>query len=107
MKKRIRKKKHLKEFQELGFSLEFDYVEAENKELFDTFLDAFLEEAIEGNGLECGGGGYIHHDYFVIRHRGSVSEEQRNAVKQWLEKQSAVKNIVLGEFRDAWYGWDE
>ena len=107
MKKRIRKKLHLKEFQELGFNLEFDYVEVENEELFVAFLDSFLKEAIEGNGLECGGGGHLHHDYFVVKYRGSVSEEQRDAVKKWLEEHSAVKNIVLGELRDAWYGWEE
>jgi len=60
--------------------------------------------AIENNGLECGGGGREHQEFFVVQYRGSVSEEQRNAVKEWLEEQPQVSNIVLGELRDAWYG---
>ena len=66
MKKRLRKKLHKGEFQEFGFNLEFDLKET-NDEDFDKFLDDFIRDAIEGNGLECGGGGHTHHDYFVVR----------------------------------------
>jgi len=106
MKRRLRKKLHKAEFQELGFNLEFDLSKANSKDFFEKFLDSFLIEAIEDNGLECGGGGREHQDFFVVRYKGSVSEEQRNAVKEWLEKQPQVSNIVLGELRDAWYGWE-
>ncbi|MCL1936955.1 MAG: YggL family protein [Candidatus Azobacteroides sp.] len=106
MKKRLRKKLHKAEFQELGFNLEFDLSEADNEGFYEKFLDSFITEAIEGNDLECGGGGRERQEFFVVQYRGSVSEEQRNAVKEWLEKQSHVSNIVLGELRDAWYGWE-
>jgi len=106
MKRRLRKKLHKAEFQEHGFNLEFDLSETDNKDFFEKFLDSFLIEAIEGNGLECGGGGREHQEFFIVRNRGSVSEEQLNAVKEWLEKQPQVSNIVLGKLRDAWYGWE-
>ena len=101
MKKRLRKKLRRGEFQELGFNLEFDLTNFNNEVLFDNFLDSFIAEAIEANGLYCGGGGYNHFDYFVYKHKGSVSEEQRNVVKKWLENQPQVSGIVIGELRDA------
>ena len=82
MKKRLRKKLHKGEFQELGFNLTFDYAKADNEELFDKFFDSFIAEAIEGNGLECGGGGYFHQDFFVVRYKGSViKSRQRRRLK--------------------------
>jgi len=57
MKRRLRKKLHKAEFQELGFNLEFDLSETDNKDFYEKFLDSFISEAIENSGLECGGGG--------------------------------------------------
>jgi uncharacterized protein YggL (DUF469 family) len=48
MKKRHRKKKHRGEFTELGRQL---IITRNRKDGFDEFLDAFIEEAIEANGL--------------------------------------------------------
>jgi uncharacterized protein YggL (DUF469 family) len=57
MKKRIRKKHHLGEFQELGFEISFDLgVSDDQAEEEDAFFQ-FLEHAIEANGLYFGGGG--------------------------------------------------
>jgi uncharacterized protein YggL (DUF469 family) len=103
MKKRLRKKLHKGEFKELGFYIEFDFLEPDNDALFDKFWDNFIEEGIVGNGLVCGGGGYKRHEYFVSSNKGSASEKQRNALKEWLEKQPDISNIMLGEFKDAWY----
>jgi len=102
MKKRLRKKLHKGEFRQLGFCLEFDY-SVTDEISFDTFLDSFIDDCIEGNGLECGGGGFEHLSFFVTRYKGSASEEQRNAVKEWLERQPQVSNIILGELIDAWH----
>ena len=54
MKKRLRKKKHCGEFTEWGRQL---VIMRNQKDGFDEFLDAFIEEAIESNGCYCGGGG--------------------------------------------------
>ena len=47
MKKRLRKKKHVREFAEYGRQL---IVTRNRKDGFDEFLYAFVEEAIEGSG---------------------------------------------------------
>ena len=54
MKKRLRKKKHLGEHAERGRRI---VITRSRKDGFDDFLDAFVLEAIEGNGCFCGGGG--------------------------------------------------
>lgn len=54
MKKRLRKKKHRREFTEWGRQL---VITRKRKDGFDEFLDAFIEEGIEANGCYCGGGG--------------------------------------------------
>ena len=106
MKKRLRKKLRWGEFQELGFNLEFDYTGDPDGKVSDIFLTDFIN-AIEALGLEVGGGGYRHHDYFVAKHRGSVTEEQRGSVIDWLEKHPETANIAAGPLKDVWYGWDE
>ncbi len=54
MRKRLRKKKHLKEFREYGVSL---VVEIHDGTEFHAFLDDFILKAVEANGLAFGGGG--------------------------------------------------
>ena len=48
-----RKKKHCGEFTKRGQQL---VIMRNQKDRFDEFLDAFIEEAIESNGCYCGGG---------------------------------------------------
>jgi uncharacterized protein YggL (DUF469 family) len=52
MKKRLRKKKHIDEFAEWGCQL---IATRNTKRDADAFQDAFIIEAIEGNGCYCGG----------------------------------------------------
>ena len=53
MKKRLRKKLHRGEFQELGFFLKVKYAEMPDEE-FDRFIDSVIDK-IGSLGLECGG----------------------------------------------------
>ncbi len=55
LKRRLRKKYHLGEFQELGFELFTALKPDLSEEDFDKFLDDFIEE-IERNKLTFGGG---------------------------------------------------
>ncbi len=71
----------------------------------ETFLGQFLTEAIEANGLDFGGGG--NHEWqgiVTLDRRGSVTEEQRKLVGDWLERHSRVTGHEVGEFLDAWHG---
>ncbi len=101
MKKRLRKKLYLAEYKELGFVVDFELPKEEQK--VDEFIEQFLT-MIDENGMACSGGGQCHHRYFVVLYkRGSVSQEQRQMVAQWLEAHQTPSNITVGELIDAWY----
>ena len=57
VRKRLRKKLHQGEFQEMGFEVQFRMSSDLNESAVDVFIDAFLEQAIEANRLMFGGGG--------------------------------------------------
>ncbi len=107
MRKRLRKKLHKGEFAEYGFSIWFRFhqglAEAESSELIDRFLD----ELIETNGLQFGGGGNeMEWDGVVaMAGRGSTSEEHRQMLGGWLGKQSAIAEYRIGHLQDVWYGF--
>jgi uncharacterized protein YggL (DUF469 family) len=105
--KRQRKKKHVGEFQELGFLVEAEVVGAFGEAERDAFIDRFLEEAVEANGLAFGGGLNADFSGFVVAEKAyaAVDENHRALIAAWLNSQSNLKNVVVGPLRDAWYGW--
>ena len=109
MKKRLRKKLHLSEFREDIFGVRYFIRDNETAESSDEFLWRFLGEAIEANGLCCGGGhvGPFWEFYVQSTRRGGVSEGQRSAVGAWLAQQAEVTTHVLGDLFDGWHGPDE
>ncbi|WP_155514828.1 YggL family protein, partial [Pseudomonas savastanoi] len=91
--RRLRKKLCVDEFQELGFELNLDFKQELDDKAIDAFLDAFLKEAMEANGL-----GYVGGDDFglvCLSKRGSVSEEQRVAVEAWLKGRSELTEVTV------------
>jgi uncharacterized protein len=86
VKKRLRKKLHVGEFQELGFEVRFQVADNVSYDAFDTVVDAFISQAIEAHGLVCGGGGKNPEwTVFVTREgRGSITEGHRQAIETWL-----------------------
>jgi hypothetical protein len=105
MNKRLRKKKRVGEFRELGFRVRFE-TPGLSPEQVDALIDRWLDEAIESNGLACGGScGPVQWDGFVqMDHRGSATNEHREAVTSWLKSQSTIKNVEVSPLIDAWYG---
>jgi hypothetical protein len=57
VKRRLRKKKRVGEFQELGFEVAYRVPDDWSDERREEFLWQFLERAIEAHDLEAGGGG--------------------------------------------------
>lgn len=99
--RRLRKKLCVDEFQELGFELILNYREDLDELAADAFLQQFLKEAIEANGLI-----FIGCDEFgmvCLGKRGSVTAEQRAAVDAWLKGRSELDGYRIGELADAWY----
>ncbi|MSS71843.1 MAG: DUF469 family protein [Candidatus Latescibacteria bacterium] len=105
MRKRLRKKLHLGEFQELGFEVSFRVADDLSSDAFDRLVDIFIDQAIEGNGLVCGGGGRPPNwsVFVTIDGRGGVTEDHRRAVQQWLASQPEVREVQAGPLIDAWY----
>ena len=103
MKKRLRKKKHVGEFAEYGRQL---IVTRNRKDGFDEFLDAFVEEAIEGSGCYCAGGGKDDKLDLIVE-LGTRSEDPDAKLKKitaWLEARPDVKSWKVGQEFDLWHG---
>ena len=103
MKKRIRKKKHLAEFQELGVPIAIKRTQESN---FDAFLDEFLKQAIEGNGCCIGGSGNDDRLVGFIELGRAIDnpEERLRKISEWLDARPDVEKHVTGDLVDAWYG---
>jgi uncharacterized protein YggL (DUF469 family) len=96
VKKRLRKKKHLGEFKELGF------------EEREAFVDRLID-IVEARSLAFGGGAGRDDklDGFVTRAgRGSATEEDRAALAAFLDRAAEIARHEVGALRDAWHRWD-
>lgn len=106
MRKRLRKKLHKGEFQEMGFEVQFRMTSVFTETDFDSFIDFFIEEAIEANGLAFGGGGTYDNwrGFVTLDGRGSATDEHREKVREWFESQpQIILEWHVGPFVDAWY----
>jgi hypothetical protein len=104
MRKRLRKKLRKGEFQEMGFEVQFNLPSHADQEQQNAFFDSFIQEAIEKNGLMCGGGCGLAWNVFVTRNqRGTATQSDREIVRSWLERRPEVSGIQFGPLTDAWY----
>lgn len=106
MKKRLRKKKRVAEFQEFGFQTGFRFSDELDMMTINDLIDRFIENAIENNGLQFGGGGKFQWNGFVTldKARGSTLEHHREAVKQWYIQESQILEYYVTSMIDAWHG---
>jgi uncharacterized protein len=58
--RRLRKKLHIEEFKELGFTVSWCFDEGTSEETLDNIVDQFILEAIQPNGLAYEGSGYLN-----------------------------------------------
>jgi uncharacterized protein YggL (DUF469 family) len=103
MKKRHRKKKHVGEYTEWGRQF---VITRNRRDGFDDFFDAFIEEAIEANGLYCGGGGKESRLNVVVELGRDLTQadEKTNLIVEWLKSRLDVKEWRMGEVFDVWHG---
>lgn len=101
MKKRLRKKKHVGEFTEYGIEISIKF----NSNIdSDQFLDDFIENAIERNGLLFGGG----HDNITLEGVIELGRSDKyllnsDKVSIFLKQHSAIKSHTLSEPFDIYY----
>ena len=109
MRRRLRKKRRLAEFTQLGFNLRYSVRENLSSEALDDLLDRFILEAIEANGLFCGGGGGPKEWHFFAYPQGrrSATEADARHVGEWLSGQEAISAFSLGSFEDLWNGAED
>ena len=99
--RRLRKKLHLGEFQQLGFEVSISLKPNIGVADVDQFLDEFILDAIEKNDLAFGGGS--DGGFITTWKRGSASEEHRAIVDAWLKRRQEVVSVTVGPLVDAWY----
>jgi len=101
--RRLRKKLHIDEFQELGFSVKWTFPENTAVDVIDATLDTFINEVIEPNGLAFDGGGYLEWEGLVCLQKiGQCTDEHRQLVKGWLEQHN-MTDVVVSELFDIWW----
>lgn len=99
--RRLRKKLHLNEFQELGFDIETALKESLIGDAEEALLIAFVEGVIEPRGLIYGGG--LTCGYICKAGGGSATDEDRAAVRDWLQARSEFASVTVHNLSDAWY----
>ncbi|AKV04391.1 hypothetical protein AKJ09_11054 [Labilithrix luteola] len=107
MNKRLRKKKRVGEFKELGFELRADLQPGLTESAVDALVDRLID-VVEARQLAFGGGGGGDDklEGFVQRaRRGSATEDDRAALAAFFERDESVVRHEIGALRDAWYGW--
>lgn len=101
--RRLRKKLRVDEYQELGFDIAWKLKEGTDSQAIDTFVDRFVAEVIEPNGLGFGGeGDLIWHGLICTQKLGKCSEEQRTIVEKWLNNND-VESVSVSDLYDIWW----
>jgi uncharacterized protein len=104
MRRRLRKKKRLGEFKELGFEVRVDMLLGLTREDLDAFLDRWAD-VVEARHLAFSGGGGGSDgkfDGFVTRKGlGTATEEDRAALDAFLADEANVVHHQVLELRDA------
>lgn len=108
LKPRQRKKLRVGEFKEHCFDIELVFNAPMRGEPYHDFINDFFGFLEQRNLLGGGFGGrepFSETEGVIARiERGSPSEEDREAVVQWLRARPEVVDARAQEFKDAWHG---
>lgn len=101
--RRLRKKMHIDEFQELGFSVNWRFPEGTADTEIDAAVDALINEVIEPHGLAFDGSGYLQWEGLICLQRtGQCTDEHRELVRNWLITRQ-YDDVVVTELFDVWW----
>ena len=102
--RRLRKKMHIDEFQEVGFSVAWRFPEGTTETQIDSMVDLFIDEVIDPNGLAFDGSGYLVWEGLIcLQEIGKCTEEHQALVRKWLEDHK-MEEIRTSDLFDVW--WD-
>jgi uncharacterized protein YggL (DUF469 family) len=101
MKKRLRKKLRLREFQQLGFYVDFKLNIPFTDEVEFVFWDK-LVAFVEARDLEIGGS--MSSFYTTRTGRSTATDADREALAAWLHQQPEVSAVQVWPLDDFWYG---
>lgn len=108
LKPRQRKKLRVGEFKEHCFDIELVFNAPMRGEPYHDFINDFFGFLEQRNLLGGGFGGrepFSETEGVIARiERGSPSEEDREAVVQWLRARPEVVDARAQDFKDAWHG---
>ena len=104
MKKRLRKKLHLGEYQVLGFQLSAVYPARSDEEL--DVLTGQLLDFLEEHEMSCSGTvGEVELDLFVVTGTVAVDgEAKRRELQEFVRALPGLEQVETGELIDAFYG---
>lgn len=99
--RRLQKKLHVGEFQQLGFGFGSFYTDGDiSNDGHESLLARFLAAVIAPRQLEMSGSMY---GAYIMARKGSVTEEDRKAVRIWLLMQPEMDSVRIYQITDAWY----
>lgn len=105
LKRRLRKKIRVGEFQEFGFQVEVKFKLNLSKSVSNKFYSDFIA-LIEENKLAFGGGSSPESlQGFVTgweKYR-SPTDVQRKKIENWLKDRKEISKCEVGILKDAWY----
>ena len=104
LKRKLRKKFHLGEFQQFEFEVLVNFKKRTGEIQFKKFYTEFIDK-IENNNLQFGGGGDTKTvQGFVSSEKrfASPSADEKEKFSVWLENRREVEDCKVGELKDAW-----
>ena len=104
-KRRLRKKLHVGEFQELGFEVRFSW-RSDAEHDFDEKLNEWID-FVESKGWAFGGGGSTKRktiEGFIAKFgRGTLKEEDRLQAEKWFDEKEWIESFEVELLKDAWH----
>ena len=92
--RRLRKKLHVGEFQEIGFDVDFSFKEGTDIQVIDTVVDEFIA-FVEEQGLEFGGGGLaLSVCKRLVNVVKRIANSSKNGLKAKVLRMSLLANYV-------------
>jgi uncharacterized protein YggL (DUF469 family) len=102
MKKRLRKKKYLGEFQEFGWYITL-VLKTDDAQTKEALREPLLEQMDE-LGLMMGGSIVSFFVQPVIRMSKEHTLDRQQRLQQWLSQRPEVEQATSSALTDAWYG---